>query len=75
MKGIAERLKVWYRGRYISPPPNHPYSSVVFVSPGHYEQPALAKVLGIVGRFWLAHWKWIIGTVIAVVGLYMAGTR
>ena len=39
---------------------------------GYYEQPALAKVLGVLGRFWLAHWQWIIGTVLAIIGLVVA---
>jgi hypothetical protein len=37
----------------------------------HYEPPALAKALGTIGRFWLAHWKWIIGTAIAMVALWL----
>jgi hypothetical protein len=38
------------------------------ISPGHYEQPPLAKILGTIGVFWLNHWKWIITTVVAVIG-------
>jgi hypothetical protein len=54
---VIEKTKGWYRGRYVPPPPNDPDSSLVFISPGHYEQPILAKTLGVIGRFWLAHWK------------------
>lgn len=67
---IIEKIKEWYRGRYVPPPPNDPRSSLVFVSPGHHEQPILARVLGTIGRFWLAHWKWIVPTIIfPLVGL------
>jgi hypothetical protein len=63
---IIEKIKEWYRGRYIPPPDN---SYVAFISP-HYDQPILAKALGTIGRFWLAQWKWIVPTVIfPLVGL------
>jgi hypothetical protein len=75
MKIIA-KIKEWYRGRYV-PPSNDLRSALVFIS-GHYDQPILAKALGILGRFWLAHWKWIVPTIIfPLVGLiyhhYFAG--
>jgi hypothetical protein len=57
---IIKEIKKWYRGRYVPPPDN---SYVAFVCP-HYEQPILARDLGAVGRFWLAHWKWIVPTII-----------
>ena len=69
---IVEKLKDWYRGRYVPPPPNDPNSQVIFLSLGHYEQPALAKILGTLGRFYLAHWQWIIGTVLAVIAIIVA---
>ena len=62
---VVERIRQWYRGTYIPPPPNDPNAALVFLSMGHYEQPALAKALGIAGRFWLGNWKWIITTALA----------
>jgi len=44
---------------------------IIVISPGHYEQPVLAKCLGVLGRFWLAHWQWIIGTSLAIIGLFL----
>jgi hypothetical protein len=71
---ISGHLREWYRGKFIPPPPNDPQSMVVFISPGHYEQPPLAKFLGTVGRFWSNHWKWIITTFIAVAaGIWLKG--
>jgi len=69
---IIERLKSWYRGAYVPPPENDPNSRVIFISPGHHQQPALAKFIGIVGRFYLAHWQWIIATTLAVLALVVA---
>lgn len=58
-----ERIANWYRGKYVRPP-NDPGSSLWFM--GYYEQPALAKLLRRLGTFWLDHWKWIIGIVVAI---------
>lgn len=66
-KNFTDRIRDWYRGTYVPPPPNDPYSQIVFIGPGRYEQPRLAKILGVLGRFWLKHWQWIVGTVVAVV--------
>ena len=68
---IVEKIKVWYRGKYVPPPPNDPNSSIIFISLGHYEQPLLAKILGVLGRFWLTHWQWVIGTTIALVAIFL----
>jgi len=51
---IIAKLSAWYRGEYVPPPPGR-------IAPGHYEQPFLAKCLGIMGRFWMRHWKWLLG--------------
>lgn len=70
--GVKTRLRAWYRGKYVPPPPNDPNSSIVFISPGHYEQPALARLLNMVGRFCLAHWQWVTGTLLAVIGILLS---
>jgi hypothetical protein len=67
--GILERLQTWYRGTYVPPPRNNPTDPIVFISLGYYEQPLLAKVLRVIGQFWLSHWQWIIGTAITIVGI------
>lgn len=68
---LVEWLREWYRGRYVPPRLNDPNSSIVVLSPGRYEQPVLAKCLGALARFWLAHWQWIIGTFLAIIGLFL----
>ena len=69
---IIEKIKAWYRGRYVPPEPNVPNSGLVFLSVGHYEQPAIAKLLGVLGRFWLANWQWVVGSMLAIVGIVVA---
>ena len=68
---IVQRLKNWYRGPFVPPLETRPGSPVVFLT-GHHVQPPLAKLLGILGRFWLAHWQWVIGTILASIGLLIA---
>jgi len=63
---LTERIKKWYRGKYIPPPPNEPDNPIVIVRSGHYEQPVLAKLLRVIGQFWLRNWRWIIITGIIV---------
>ena len=72
---LRQRLHDWYQGKYIPPPPNYPFSRVIFVGPGYYEQPLLAKLLRTLGWFWLEHWKWIIGFTVTVLGLLVAWAR
>ena len=69
---LAERIRNWYRGRYVPPPPNDPDSPLVILLMGHYEQPLLAELLGVAGRFWLRHWQWTIGTALAVLAIFVA---
>ncbi len=70
---IKEKIKKWYRGKDISPTPlalalNK--DSVLPLLP-RYNPPLLAKILNGIGNFWLKHWQWIIGTIIALIGLYI----
>jgi len=43
-----------------------------FISPGYYEQPFVAKLVGGIAKFYLAHWQWVIGTIIAMIGIIVA---
>ena len=62
-------MKNWYRGKYIPPRENDPDSPIYVLSPGHYEQPFLAKILKQIGKFWLRHRQWILGSLIAITGI------
>jgi len=69
---ISERFADWYRGKYIPPPENDPDSSFVIFSLGYYEQPWLAKLLGVAWSFYVRYWQWVWSTIIALLGLYLA---
>lgn len=69
---LVEVLKNWYQGRYVPPRPNDPGSLLFIVGLGHYERPLLAKVLSGIARFYMAHWQWLVGTVISVIGILAA---
>jgi hypothetical protein len=70
--GLIIRLKTWYRGVYVPPPENKPGSGVVFIGLGFYVQPPLARLIKRAIEFWLKHWQWIIGTVLAVIGILVS---
>lgn len=72
LSSIAERVASWYRGKYIPPPANDPNDSIVIISPGYYDQPWIAKIIGVAWSFYGRHWQWVWSTVIALVGLYLA---
>ena len=44
-------------------------SPVVFVGPGFRVKPPLAQPLDRVVQFWLVHWQWLMGTMIAIIGI------
>jgi hypothetical protein len=68
---LKEKIEDWYRGKYIPPPPDDP-NSPIFFGIGSYQQPLLARIIGAVARFWVEHWQWIIGTILAVVALVVS---
>jgi len=59
-------IKNWYQGKYIPPPKNRPNNHVFFISPGHYEQPLIAKGLSHFFTFWIKNWQFIIGMIVAI---------
>ena len=67
---ILQKLKEWYRGRYI-PPENDPNSGLFFIQ-GDYDRPWVARAADLLIRFWLEHWQWIIGTVLAIIAIFVS---
>ncbi len=70
---IIQKLKTWYRGKNILPSSFElalNKDSVLPLLP-RYNPPFLAKILNGIGNFWLKHWKWIIGTIISIIGIYL----
>ena len=62
---MLQKIKNWYQGKLIFPE-NEPDSGVIFVSPGYYEKPFMARVLSRFFVFWLKNWQFIVGTLVAV---------
>jgi len=72
---MKEILKRWWQGTYVPPAPNDPHSSVVVISPGTYRLHWSSRAAHVICEFWLAHWQYVISTVIAVVGIFIALKR
>ena len=79
MKSIYQKLKDWYRGKFI-PLSTEEMINLVRQSRRHHEnqelsmpnrfkRPLIARIVNYIWHFWLRHWKWIIGTIIAVISL------
>lgn len=67
-KNYASWWRKWRQRNWdFGPYENLPDSPLVTIGPG--VRPPLSTVAEALREFWFAHWKWIIGTVLAVVGL------
>jgi hypothetical protein len=69
MKSIRD----WYQGKFVVYE-NDPNSSV-FVVGGDYERHWSARAARIMVEFYLREWKWILATLLALAGLYVAYKR
>lgn len=74
VQGVSpnQEVKDWHRGKYDPLPEDDQNSGVVFISPGYYGQPLLAKVTGGLDRFYIKHWQWLIGAALAIIGMVVA---
>lgn len=68
---IIKKIKTWYKGELILPS-NDPDSPIVRLSPGHYKRPFPATIICSLIKFWLKHWKWVITTILAIIGLVIS---
>jgi len=70
MERITDKIKNWYRGKYV-PPDNDPNSEFVRVM-GHYEQSLSAKMLKTLVEFWLKRWPILLPIIVgAAVALFI----
>jgi hypothetical protein len=69
---FLEKLKKWYEGVYVPPPPNDPHSYIQFVSPGDYDRPWLARAIDAVCIFFKNHWQWATTTILAVIAIVVS---
>jgi hypothetical protein len=52
IKRLIDQIKIWYQGEYISPPPQDPFSPIIWVTPGYYKQKPLAKLIKfLIGKY------------------------
>ena len=70
---IRDGIVRWYEGVF-EPYANDPNSSAIIMG-GDYRRHWTAHVARALVRFWLAHWKWIVTTVIAIAGVLLAARR
>jgi len=70
---MRERIRAWWEGKFV--PYDDDPDNGVFVMGGfthrHWTSRAARAVVGFLGR----EWKWVIGTLIALVGLTMTYIR
>ena len=70
---MRERIRKWWEGKFM-PYDDDPDSGVVIIggfTHRHWTSRAAHVVVGFLGR----EWKWVIGTLIALVGLTMTYMR
>jgi hypothetical protein len=70
-RGMLERIKSWWRGKYQAPTLEDIFDSSAH-GQGAYVRPWPARILNLLFEFCKAEWKWIIGTALVIVGLVIA---
>jgi hypothetical protein len=62
------KVRDWYEGKF-HPAINDPGSDLIFTSPGHREEPVRsAKIARAFMVFCQREWKWIVTTLVAIIG-------
>lgn len=62
---LKDKIENWYQGTYVPPPKNNPNDPFVFMSLGHYEKSAGAKI----AEFHLKHWVVLTPIYITLLGV------
>jgi len=73
MSKLAQRLKQWWRGEYIKPSLGETFGEEK--PKERFRRLYVVRCLYVMGSFWLAHWQWIIGTALAIIGISVAFWR
>ncbi len=66
---IKQIIQDWYVGKFV-PYENEPNSGLIFIG-GTQQRHWTALAAAALIHFYLAHWKWIIGTAVAIVAMYL----
>lgn len=70
MGKLTERLKDWWRGEYIKSSLGEIFGEEE--AKERFRRPHFVRFLHAIARFWVAHWQWIIGTVLAIIAIIVA---
>lgn len=65
------RIKSWYEGEFV-PRQNDPNSALFFLNGGQAKRHWTATFIHWAIVFWLREWKWVIGTALAIIGVFIA---
>jgi hypothetical protein len=67
---VRGRIRDWYQGELVPPPPHDRFSSLVFIQcSDRYKKSASAEAATLLVEFWRRHWQWTIGMIVAALGL------
>jgi len=64
------KIRSWYQGTYVEPQ-NDPRSMFVFMT-GTYRRHWTARCARVFVEFYLRHWQWVWGTIVALVAACLA---
>jgi hypothetical protein len=71
---ILLKLRNWYRGEYVPPPPIDDGSGIFFLSTGSYRKSTSARIATVLVEFWRMHWQFLVGAAISIAGVIVAYT-
>ncbi len=66
------KIKDWWQGEYVPPPPLDFSSGVIFISPGWYELHWSSRIAHAVVDFCAIEWKWLITILVSISGIVAA---
>ncbi len=69
---MIKLFKKWWRGKFIPPTLDEVRKDIRIPQHGRYERPRIVIFVGLISIFYLRHWQWVWGMVVAIIGLYLA---
>ncbi len=69
---MIQIVKRWWRGKFIPPTLDEVRKDIRIPQHGRYERPWPATFIGVIRAFYLQHWQWVWGMIVAIIGLYLA---
>lgn len=72
LRQLSKRVRQWWDGEYVPPPPNDPNSPIVFLSLGHYRRHWTSRTAHAVVDFYLREWRWLLPFLVGVAAALIA---